>query len=173
MDNKYPINAEPRPKRRKDKDNPYTIYSIGKDTDHPRYFVEFDDSEGVHQCVEVTSKVFWTFDKYELADVSYKNECNRHLVKTNLTDAEIHQRSAESTDPLQEIIEAAEDVQKLHKAISMLPPIPQRRILMRYFDNMTLTEIAETERCTAPSIRESLERAAEKLVNILSAPFCW
>jgi len=30
MDNNYPVNADPRPKRRKDKDNPYTIYSIGK-----------------------------------------------------------------------------------------------------------------------------------------------
>ena len=167
MDNKYPINADHRPQRYKDKNNPYTIYSIGKDTDHPRYFVEFDDGEGIHQCVEVTEKVFWDFDKNELADVSYKNECNRHLTKTNLSDAEIHQRSAESTDSLQEIIETAEDTQRLHKALFMLSPIQQRRIRMRYFDNMTYTEMAEAEGCTASSIRESLERAKEKLVNIL------
>lgn len=34
MDNN-PKNSDPRPKRRKDKDNPYTIYSIGSETDHP------------------------------------------------------------------------------------------------------------------------------------------
>ena len=35
MDTRYPENADPRPKRRKDKDNPYTIYTIGADTESP------------------------------------------------------------------------------------------------------------------------------------------
>lgn len=145
MDNNYPINADPRPKRRKDKDNPYTIYSIGKNTDHPRYFVEFDDGEEIHQCVELTEKQFRDFDNNEPDDVSYMNECDRHLVKTNLSDTAIHQRSAEPTDPLQEIIEAAEENKRLHKAILTLSPVQQRRVLMYYFQDMTYEEIADVE----------------------------
>ena len=115
--NNYPLNADPRPQRYKDKDNPYTIYTIEKDTDHPKYFVEFNDGEGGHQCVEVTKKVFWTFDNYELADVSYKNECNRHLVKTNLTDVEIHLRSADSTEPDDEYAWSEQDIYEQSRKI--------------------------------------------------------
>ena len=167
MDINYPINADPRPKRRKDKDNPYTIYSTGRNTDHPRCFVEFDDGEGVHHCVEVTEEQFREFEKNELADLSYLNEYDRHLEKTPLSDTAIHQRSAEPEDPLQEILEAAEDKERLHKAIRMLSPIQQRRVLMYYFQNMTHEEIAETEGCTAPSVRESLERARQNIVNFM------
>lgn len=34
---------DPRPKRRKSKDNPYTIYSIGIESDAPRFYVSFRD----------------------------------------------------------------------------------------------------------------------------------
>lgn len=167
MDNNYPINADTRPKRRRDKDNPYTIYSIGKDTDHPRYFVEFDDGEGIHQCVEVTEKQFRDFDMNELADLSYLNECDRHLDKTNLSDAAIHLRSAEPTDPLQEIIEAAEENERLHKAILMLSPVQQRRVLMYYFRNMTYEGIADVENCSLQSVDESLRAARKRILNFL------
>ena len=78
MDNSYPEKADPRPKRRKNKDNPYTIYSVGLDTDHPRYFVEFDDGEGVHQCVELDDRNFNAFDLFELEDLAQMNETDRH-----------------------------------------------------------------------------------------------
>ena len=78
MDTRYPENADPRPKRRKDKDNPYTIYTIGADTESPKYFVEFDDGEGQHHCIELTAELFADFDGNELQDVSYMNEADRH-----------------------------------------------------------------------------------------------
>ena len=167
MDNKYPINTDPRPKRRKDKDNPYTIYSIGKDTAHPRYFVEFYDGEGFHQCVEVTEEQFRDFEKNELADLSYLNECDRHLEKTHLSDTVIHHRSAEPENPLQDIIEAAEDKERLHKAILMLSPVQQRRVLMYYFQDMTYEEIAYAEHCSIQSVDESLRGARKRILNFL------
>lgn len=167
MDNTYPINADPRPKRRKDKDNPYTIYSIGKDTDHPRYYVEFDDGEGIHRCVEITEEQFRDFDANELADVSHLNEIDRHYTKSKLSEVSLHQRSAEPMDPLQEIIEAAEDKERLHKAISMLPPVPQRRILMYYFEEMTYEEIADMEDCSFQAVEKTLRKARNAIMNFL------
>ena len=166
MDNNYPINADPRPKRRKDKDNPYTI-SIGKDNDHPQYFVEFNDGEGIHHCVEVNEKQFREFEKNELADLSYLNERDRHLEKTPLSDTVIHQRSAEPEDPLQEILEASEARERLHKAILMLSSVQQRRVLMYYFRNMTYEEIADAEHCSLQSVDESLRGARKRILNFL------
>ena len=167
MDNNYPINADPRPQRYRDKDTPYTIYSIGKDTDHPRYFVEFDDGEGIHQCVEVTEEQFRTFDKNELDDVAYSNECKRHRTKKNLSDIEIHQRSATPQDPLQEIIEAAEDKERLHKAILMLSHIQQRRGFLYYFQAMTYEEIADAENCSPQAVEKTLRKARAAIMNFL------
>ena len=167
MDNNYPINADPRPKRRKDKDNPYTIYSIGNNTDHPLYYVEFNDGEGVRQCVEITEVQFRDFDKNELDDLSYLNECDRHLEKTNLSDMTIHRRSAGSIDPLQDIIEAAEENERLHKAILMLSPVQQKRVLMYYFQNMTYEEISDVEHCSPQAIEKSLRKARNAIMNFL------
>ncbi len=54
MDNNYPINADPRPKRRRKKDNPYDLFTIGINTDHPQYYVRFKDGENYLLCEEIT-----------------------------------------------------------------------------------------------------------------------
>lgn len=37
MDKYYPKNIDPRPHRRHNKDNPYTIFTVGINTDIPHY----------------------------------------------------------------------------------------------------------------------------------------
>lgn len=44
MDGNHPKNKYLRPKRRKDRDNPYTIFTSGIDTDSPRYYLAFTDT---------------------------------------------------------------------------------------------------------------------------------
>lgn len=158
MNNNHSSDSDPRPQRYKDKDNPYTIYSIGKDTDHPKYFVEIDDGEGIHHCLEITKELYLDFDNSELADISYKNENSRHRIKKNLSDEEIHRRSAETENPLQEIIEAADDNARLHKAIQMLPLVQQRRVIMYYFQEMTYEKIASIENCSPQAIEKLCEK---------------
>ena len=46
-------NRDPRPKRRKDKYNPYTIFTVGINTDSPRYYLSFTDSQNIHICMEI------------------------------------------------------------------------------------------------------------------------
>ena len=45
MDGNHPKNKDPRPRRRKDKDNPYTIFTVGINTDTPNYYLSFTDSQ--------------------------------------------------------------------------------------------------------------------------------
>lgn len=167
MNNNYPTNADPRPKRRRSKDNPYELYTIGRDTEHPRYFMEFADGQNRKHCEEISRELYELLDSFELEDLSYMNECDRHRIKVSLSDVLIHQCAAEPVEPLQELIETADDKERLHKAISMLSSVQQRRIQMYYFADMTYEEIAEMEYCTAPSVRESINGARKKLVNIL------
>lgn len=66
MDKKYPQKVDPRPKRRKSKDNPYKIYSIGINTETPQYFVEFNDVNGVSHTIEIEESLSDEFNSLEL-----------------------------------------------------------------------------------------------------------
>ena len=161
MDNNYPTNADPRPKRRKDKDNPYTIYSIGKDTGYPKYFVEFDDGEGIHQCVEITEEQFRDFDKNELKDLSRLNEIDRHY--SYGTPAE------EAYDTTVEAVLFRLVKEQLFNSFSFLTPTQKRRIRLYYYENLTYEQIAEIEGCTKMPVKRSLEDAKEKIKIFLQA----
>ena len=58
MGGNHPKNIDPRPKRRKDKDNPYEIFTTGLGTAQPHYFLAFVDSTGVEQCMEIDKALF-------------------------------------------------------------------------------------------------------------------
>ena len=82
MDTKYPNNIDPRPKRRKDKDNPYDIFTVGIETNSPHFYISFTDGQGIKVCMEIEKKLYELFDKYELEDFSFLNEQDRALLLT-------------------------------------------------------------------------------------------
>ena len=71
MDGNHPKNKDPRPKRAKDKDNPYTIFTVGLNTEHPRYYLEFTDGQHKYHSLEISWEVFALFDRFELEDKRY------------------------------------------------------------------------------------------------------
>ena len=60
-----------RPKRRKYRDNPYTLNEI---TINNKYFISFKDSRGEYNNVEISKEIYELFDYYELRDLSQMNE---------------------------------------------------------------------------------------------------
>ena len=156
MDTNYPENADPRPKRRKDKDNPYTIYSIGRETDHPKYFVRFTDGEGIDHCQEISKELFDLMNEFELDDLSYLNEVDRHYGMGNITD---------TIDPNTPEDSFMEELGKEYAqaCLSELPEIQQRRIRLYYFECHTYQQIADMEGCTKRAVKFTIDRAVEVL----------
>lgn len=62
------------PKRRKDKYNPYTIGTTGDG----RHWLTFSDGQRNRHHLEIDAAVFALFDSFELDDLSYLNEVDRH-----------------------------------------------------------------------------------------------
>ena len=54
------------PKRKKDKQNPYTL-SI----ENGKEYISFHDTEGTYRKIEVTHVLFSQFNDFELEDISY------------------------------------------------------------------------------------------------------
>lgn len=70
---------ENRPKRRKDRDNPYTI---SKENDH--YYIEF--MKGTYEVcrIEISKRLYEEFDSFELQDLSHMNKVQTYRAIRNL-----------------------------------------------------------------------------------------
>lgn len=151
-----------RPKRRKDKYNPYTL-SI----ENQKYYVTFTDINGNIQKVEVSKKIFESFNKFELEDISQMNEYDRHLEHSEVDENTLYQKSVSSEQLLEEYFDKAQDAENLHMAINKLPDVQKRRLKKYYFEEKTFEEIALEEGCTYQCVQRSVYRAVTKIKNIL------
>ena len=164
MENNNPNYIDPRPKRRKAADNPYSIFTVGIETNKPHYYVSFIDTQGVPICMEISKNVYETLNQFELDDLSYLNEIDNHYHFSEPTDEVMYKKSIMSTD---ETIENIFRYEKLHKAIKQLSKIQQRRLRYYYFDGYTLEEIAVMEGVSFQAISTSIRKAEKNLKNFL------
>ena len=147
MEKGHSRNIDPRPKRRKDKDNPYRLFTVGAASNEPHYFIEFKDGSGTEHCLEIEKPLFELFDQFELDDLLRLNEVDRHLDMRELSKVpaeeseEISKQSAELT-ALRNL-----ESEALHSAILRLPETQRRRLILYYYGGMTHQQIAERESC--------------------------
>ena len=104
MDDATKNSIDPRPKRRKSKDNPYIICSIGIESDTPRYYVSFRDGQGIEHTEEISKEIFALFDQFELDDLTRLNEADRHYERLNLTEESLHLRATSAQADIEDTI---------------------------------------------------------------------
>lgn len=167
MDGKHPNQFDKRPKRRKDKDNPYELFSVGNGTPEARYFISFKDGQGVEHSMEIEKSLFDMLDGFELEDLSYLNEVDNHYEHSELTESALHERALAVSPPIDAIVSLKMEREELHRAIQSLPEIQRRRLILYYFGEMTYEQIAEIEKCSYPAARRSVLSAIENLKKIL------
>lgn len=157
------------PKRRKSKDNPYTLdYN---DNEHI-YTVSFIDNKQVIHNVEVSKKVFEAFDKFELEDISELHKVDKHIDSRNIdntdyTDIVLYHLGISNYKSVEEEIEEKLQNEELYKAINILSETQKRRLKLYYFEDLTLQEIADLEGCSVKNVYKSIEQAKEKIAKNL------
>lgn len=147
------------PKRRKDKYNPYTICT----TEDGHYWLTFSDSQGIRRHFEIGKEVFDLLNTFELSDLSYLNEVDRHYEQSELTEGSLYDRAVHRPETVEESVMRNLEYQQLHKAISELPETQRRRLCLYYFDGLTYEQIGELEGCTKRAVKFSVDIAVEKL----------
>lgn len=153
-----------RPKRRKKKDNPYTLNYINEEDN---YVVLFKDSKGILQSVSVNEDVFKTMDRFELDDLSELNEYDNHIEHNEVYEWNISIRALNKQEELEDYIIRKSTYEDLMRAINKLPIVQQRRIKMYYFYGYTQNEIAAIDGTTIRAIQYSLRAAINNLKKIL------
>ena len=147
-----------RPKRRKDKYNPYTIFE--KDG---QYYVSFKDGQGVSHKLEISKVLYDTFDSFELSDLVYLNVVDRHIEQSEVWENTLNMRAMKKPDSMEEIVFRRVQTEKLHKAIDELPEKQKKRLILHYFQELTYVEIAEREKCSTRAVEYSIHGAIQSL----------
>lgn len=149
---------ERHPKRRKDKYNPYTLAVIDG-----RFYLSFRDGQGQAHCMEIDCAMYTLLDSFELEDLSYLNEWDRHIEQSELSEATLEQRMLKLPCSVEDTVYQSIRYEQLHRAIDRLPKIQRRRLILYFFYDFTYEKIAEIEGCSVHSVFVAIERAKEKI----------
>lgn len=148
------------PKRRKDKDNPYTIYT----TKNGQY-VSFKDGQGGLHNLKIDKPLYLLFDRFELEDKSYLNYFDRYIEHSELTESSLDERAAAKSEPVEDIVYCRICNERLYHAIAALPEKQRSRLCVYYFYDLTYEQIAHAGRMHAVPVKRSIDRAVKKLRN--------
>lgn len=151
-----------RPKRRKDKYNPYTIYEK-----NGYYSVSFEDGQGVSHILEIGKTLYETFDSFELDDLVYLNVLDRHIEQSEVWESTLNARAVQKPESTEDIVFRRIQIQELHRAIAELPEVQRRRIVLYYFEEMTYEQIARKEHCSFQAVAKSIVAAEKRIKKIL------
>lgn len=162
MDGRHPQNIDPQPKRRKARDNPYTLFTTGIETGDPKYYLSFHGA-----CMEIDAALFYLLNQFELEDLSYLNEVDRHHEHSELTEETLVSRAALPRPTVEEIVQRRMEHERLRRAIAQLPDTQRRRLVLYYFGSFTYQQIAEMEGCTFQAVANSVASAEKSLKKFL------
>ena len=147
-----------RPKRRKSKDNPYTIPG-----ENGKFYVVFKDGQGDENKVEVNNDAPSLFNDNELHDISQLNEFDRHIEHSEQSEITLHKKTLSDNIPLEDIIISKIRNGKLKEMLICLSPLQRERIILFYWERFTCSEIAEIQGCTRQAVSLIIRRARKKL----------
>lgn len=151
-----------RPKRRKDKYNPYTLTEK-----EDKHFLSFQDGQGVLQEFQITRELFEALNRFELDDLSILNEWDRHYEHSEPTEASLYDRAAMLPESVEETVFRNLRYEALYKAMEQLPETQRRRLVLYYFAGFTYAQIADKEGCKYQTVQESIYAALKKLKKLL------
>lgn len=153
---------EKRPKRRKDKYNPYTLTKI-KD----KHILSFRDGQGVLQEITIDRELFELLDRFELDDLSFLNEVDRHYEHSELTEISLYNRAVALPESVEDAVLRNLQYEALYNAIWKLPEAQRRRLIFYYFGGLTYAQIADMEGCKYQTVQESIYAALKNLKSFL------
>lgn len=152
-----------RPKRRKHRDNPYTLESLG----NGKYIVSFKDGINKLNVIEITEEIFNVMNQFELDDISELNEFDRHIEHSEIFENNLNERALDKPMSLEDEIIRKSSFEDLKNAVELLPEIQKRRIKKYYFYDKTQQQIADEENTSQQAIDKNLKQAIQKLKEIL------
>lgn len=105
---------------------------------------------------------FWK-EKYRMRKIKNHEESYEDLVRTHEEIFRSGLPAELTSEPCEEIYLKRDTYQKLYAAVNRLPEKQRRRIILRYFYNISVKEIAQIEKTTSAAIVQSIQNTLKTL----------
>ena len=132
-----------------------------------KYYISFIDSVNQECRIEIDKEIFYAYLKSKKNYIKIKNETNRHLEQSELTDEEIYNRAFEKEESIEETVMKDIEKEKMQQALKNLTEDQQRRIELHIVNNITIRDIAQLEKVQKSQIQKSLKLGFKKIKNFL------
>ena len=113
--------------------------------------------------MEISKALFEFLDQSELKDLTYLNEWDRHIEHSEVFENTLNERAIHKQKLVEDEVMKEQDRARLFGAISALPEKQRRRLIYRFFDELSYREISEREGCSIRAVEYSVHEAIETL----------
>ncbi len=148
-----------RPKRTRDKYNPYILQS---EKDKNIYKVIFNNIDEIVN-IEISKEIFEALDEFEKEDARQIQKKLRHHELNHITEKKLNKRAFYKQKNVDEILITKINNEKLEEVMDKLTREQRRRILLYYDYEMTMEEISIIDGCSKQSVQESIEWGMKKI----------
>ena len=132
-----------------------------------KYYISFIDSVNQECRIEIDQEIFYAYLKSKKNYVKIKNETNRHLEQSELTDEEIYNRALETEDSVEDTVMKNIEKEQIQQALKELTEVQHRRIELHIVNEITIRDIAQLEKVQKSQIQKSLKLGLKKIKKIL------
>ena len=156
-----------RPKRNRDKYNPYYLQS---DVKNNIYGVTF--SSGKNKAdLSITKEIFYAMDDYEKMEANQIQWAKRHIEQSVLYEDTLYKRALIKPISVEEEVDNKIKKEHLLKAINTLQPLQKRRIELYFYEKLSYSQIAKKEGCSKVAVKYSIDLALRDLKKFFSKNF--
>ena len=152
-----------RPKRSRDKYNPYNLHS---EKAKNIYGITFNNDSKIIDTA-INKEIFDEFDEFEKEDARQIQKASRNNELNIVTEQTLNKRTLNKAENIEEIVIKKIYSEKLNKALKKLTEKQRKRILLYYNYQLTLEKIARLDGCSRQSVYESIKWGIKKLKKYL------
>lgn len=128
-----------------------------------KYYITFKDSVKKECRMEINKEIFDAYIKSKSAYVKIKNETDRHIDKSELTEIDLYNKSANKAKSVEDIVIENVQKEKLKQAKQKLTDVQIRRIELHIIDEITIRDLAKSEKVRKKQIEKSIKLGLKKL----------
>ena len=148
-----------RPKRNRDKYNPYILSSDRKKN---LYMVSFTtNNKEVHK--RISKRLFEELDELEKNEAKRIQWEKRHIEHSNLTEISLFKRACAKQINIEDSVLDKDEKERLYRALDKIEPEYRRIILLYFRYRLSFSQIAEIENCVKSTAKYKLDKALNEL----------
>lgn len=150
------------PRRRKCRDNCYELIKLEN-----HFIVKFKDAMYHMNSIEVNEEIYQVMNQFELDDLKLLHEFERHIEHSEIYEETLYNKSFQKQESLENKVMTNFLVHNLIEVMEFLPYCQRKRIVLYFFQNLSLEQIAQIEETSHQAISKSIKNGMSKIRRML------